>query len=328
MDDRFLSAARRPPRPEFAAALRDRLAAADASSRARSFERSRAVRRGLFTLAPVAAAIVALVAFPEVRAGAQSFLELFRVRHFVAVNFDPARLKVLQDRAVDPLTLVGDVRETGHREEPRAYPDPASAFAAAGYAGREPATLPAGLAVDSVVVLGAGSAEVRLEASKLNELLASLGIHDATLPPALDGSTISVQTARSVAVRYRGGNFRALLVQAPHPQIGLPPGLERARLAEIGLRVLGLEAAEARRFADRIDWNSTALIPVPTGECTFREVEVGGRQALLIEAEGDGEKGRARADRRVLLWSDADRIFALSGNLRDYDLLHMASSVR
>ena len=91
-DDRFLHEARREPRPEFTTALRQRLAHEDQEARGRSFGGGRSLRRALLAVAPAAAAVLALVVLPEVRAGAQAFLELFRVRNFVAVNVDPERV--------------------------------------------------------------------------------------------------------------------------------------------------------------------------------------------------------------------------------------------
>jgi hypothetical protein len=334
MDDRFLHEARRDPRPEFATALRQRLARDDEERRGRSFGRSRALRRLLLAAAPVAAAVLALVLFPEVRAGAQAFLELLRVRNFVAVNVAPVRVRALHRDGVDPLTLVGTHVETSPPEPPRSFDTPAAAFLAAGYVSHEPTYLPEGIVSDSVVVLGAHEGELVIEAHKLNELLRTLGIQDVSLPPAVDGAHVTVRAPRAVALRYANGGLQALFVQAPHPEISLPAGLDRARLAEIALRVVGMEPGEARRFADRIDWNSTVLVPVPMGECTFREVEVNGRKALMIEAvEGDSPGGvhkmpHHRPGGRVLLWSDEERVYALRSNLRDYSILQMAESIR
>ena len=325
MDDRFLHEARRAPRPEFTAELRRRLAADEEARQGRSFGRRRALRRGLFALAPAAAAVLALVLFPEVRAGAQAFLELFRVRNFVAVNVDSERLKALDKSDGNPLSLIGEHVATSPPEPERFFDDPAQAFLAAGYPSNLPASLPDRIHADTAVVIGAREAELRIQAHKLNELLSALGIRDLTIPPALDGSRIGMRTSRAVAVRYDDEKGRpvARLVQAPHPELSLPAGLERARLAEIALRVAGLGPDEARRFADRIDWNSTILVPVPTGQCTFREVEVKGRKALLIESkERPGEK-----QGRVLLWSDDERVYALAGTLGDAPMLLMAGSL-
>ncbi|MEO6463206.1 MAG: hypothetical protein ABIP29_09035, partial [Candidatus Eisenbacteria bacterium] len=334
MDDRFLHEARREPRPEFTAALRQRLAQDDHERHARSFGRSRALRRGLFVFAPAVAAALALVLFPEVRAGAQAFLELFRVRNFVAVNVDPERMKALHKDGVDPLSLVGEHVETSPPEPSRGFDTPAAAFLAAGYGPREPSYLPRNLKADSAILIGAREGELRVHAAKVNELLATLGIGDLSIPPALDGARIAMRSPRAVMLRYRDGKEggqRAMLAQAPHPEIALPAGIDRARLAEIGLRIAGLSPDEARRFADRIDWNSTVLVPVPFGKCTFREVEVAGRKALLIEEKEDGAAGKSSPRNphggRVLLWSDDERVFALTGNLPDYDMLQVAGSI-
>lgn len=339
MDDRFLHEARREPRPEFTTALRRQLAQIDEERRGRTFARSRALRRGLFSIAPAAAAVLALVLFPEVRAGAQAFLELFRVRNFVAVNVDPERVKALDKDGVDPLSLIGEHVETSPPEPTRGFDTAAAAFLAAGYPAREPSYLPMNLKADSAVMIGAREGEVRVHAAKVNELLGSLGISDLSIPQALDGARISMRSARAVALRYRDGGeggLRATLVQAPHPEVAIPAGVDKARLAEIGLRIAGLSADEARRFAQRIDWNSTVLVPVPMGECTFREVEVNGHKALLIEpANPEQPSGVSKSmprhrggSGRVLLWSDDERIFALTGNLRDYAMLQMAESIR
>jgi hypothetical protein len=326
MDDRFLSAARRAPRPEFTASLRRRLAAVDEERRARAFTRARVLRRALFALAPAAAAAFALVAFPEVRTAAQSFLELFRVRNFVAVQVDPERMKRLSEGNVDPLSLVGSRVTTSPAEEPRRFATAAEAFAAAGYAAHLPTYLPEGYAVDSAVVIGAHAGEITIEAKRLNESLVSLGIRDVDLPAGLDGARIGIKAPRAVVVRYervRGDeHWRVRLVQAPHPEIALPAGLPRERLAEIGLRVLGLPADEARRFAARIDWTSSVLVPIPTGKATFREVEVRGRRAILIESAGSTDRNA-----RMLLWSDAERVYSLGGELHEVPIMAMAESI-
>jgi hypothetical protein len=326
MDDRFLSSARRPPRPEYMASLKRSLAAIDEDRRARVAARTRFFRGALFTLAPAAAAVIALVAFPEVRAAAQSFLELFRVKNFVAVQVDPERIKKLRDGAVDPLTLIGSQVTTRPAEPAQRFALPAAAFAAAGYAPHEPTFLPNGFAADSAAMLGALEAEVTIEARRLNEYLGSLGITDVDVPAALDGARIGVKRPRAVAIRYARGEGEkrrtASLVQSPHPEVSLPAGLPRERLAEIALRVLGLPSDEARRFAARIDWSSTLLIPIPSGKATFREIEVRGRRALMVESAGPESQSA-----RLLLWSDDERVYALGGEFEGMTIVQIAESI-
>ena len=334
-DDRFLHEARRDPRPEFTAQLRRRLADADEAQRARVRARRALTRRAFSFAAPIAAAVLALVLFPEVRAAAQSFLQLFRVRNFVAVNVDKSRLEQissLQKEGMDPLRLVGEKISSTPDQEPQIFANAAGAFAAAGLSPREPSYLPNGIRPDTAVAGASHEAQLRVEARKVNELLNTLGIHDVSVPPALDGAIVGVRTPRLVGIRYvdEKGRRKARLVQSPHPEISLPAGLDRAQLAEIGLRVVGLDPAEAKRFASTIDWNSTMLVPVPTGKCTFREVEVKGRKALLIQANPSKDDPQPQLEGktgRLLLWSDDDRIFALAGDLSDESLVLMAGSI-
>lgn len=335
MDDRFLHEGRIAPRPEFTAALRRRLAAEDAARRSRSFPVRRVLRRALAMGLPVAAAVLALALFPDVRAGAQAFLEMFRVRKFVAVNVDPSRFDALDKVGTDPRRLLGEVRVIREAAEPQFFATPAAAFAAAGFAAAEPSWLPDSLVADSAMVREGQEVELTLDARRVAGLLASLGVRDAGLPPEYDGARVLVRTGRTVGIRYRGKGMRAMLVQSPNPELSLPPGLERARLAELGLRVLGLSSTEARRLADRVDWNTTMLIPLPTGKTAFREVEVRGNRGLLIE-KLQKEEGRSdpaappavdEPPRRVLLWSNGERIFALGGNPYDRTLLQMANSI-
>ena len=60
-----------------------------------------------------AAASLAIVGFaftlPAVQAGAQAFLDLFRVRQFTGVEFDPERLRSLESSGLDPQAFLGNV---------------------------------------------------------------------------------------------------------------------------------------------------------------------------------------------------------------------------
>lgn len=334
MDDRFLSSARTTPRPEFATALRRRLAAEDAARRSRRFPLRRVLSRTLTVLVPAAAAVLVLAVFPDVRAGATAFLELFRVKKFVAVNVDPVRLNALEKGVAGPNRLLGDVKIVRAAEPPRRFATAAEAFAAAGFAGLEPGYVPSAMHADSAVVLDGQEVELTLDARKLNELLVSLGAGDVSIPPEFDGGRVHARTARTVGIRYRGKISVATLMQSPLPELSLPPGLERARLAEIGLRAVGLPADEAKRFAQRVDWNSTMLIPLPTGNTRFREIDVRGNPGLLVEeVEREDAKKPVKAGaprtgpQRVLLWSNGERIFAIGSDLPDVMVLEMANSI-
>jgi hypothetical protein len=119
------------------------------------------------------------------------------------------------------------------------------------------------------------------------------------------------------------------LVQANSPEVTLPTGVDLAQLGEIGLRILGLDPAEARRMASTIDWTSTLVVPVPSNASSFREVTVHGQRGLLVTTNGDpaGTPNGRRAG-AIVMWTEGDRVFALAGNLDSMELMQMAESVR
>ena len=112
--------------------------------------------------------------------------------------------------------------------------------------------------------------------------------------------------------------------QAQSPDVAFPQGLDLSTLAEIGLRILGLDRKEAYRFAQSFDWRSTLLVPVPATAASFRRVEVGGGNGLVVETGGPGNV----AARNALFWADGGRVFVLQGALRAAELLEIAQTVQ
>ena len=336
MDDRFLEQARREPRPEFAADLRARLRRRSEGGESRRF----VPRPGLALAAGIAvAAAAALIAFPSVRASAEAFLDLFRVRNFTAVQFDPARLEKVRAMDQNNSFMVFDhaesLREPG---APQVYPTPEAAGAAAGLDLRQPTYLPSGLALDTVMVEGAGEARLSVHPEKLRALLDALDLRDVQVPPGLEGQVVTVHKPPIVMERFRRGGLKMILVQARSPEVSLPAGVDLERLGEIGLRILGLDAAEAHRIGQSIDWHSTLVVPVPLNASTFRRVTVHGNPGLLVTTQGDagaaapGGAGPASRehirDGTVLLWTEGDRVFALMSVLGGPALIQVAESMR
>jgi hypothetical protein len=329
VDDKFLHDARRDPRAEFAADLRDRL---DSLGPARPERRPSPNRPWVPALgtALVFLLMVGLFAMPSVRASAQAFLDLFRVRNFAAVSVDPARLEQFRSGSVDLKALLGDHIETLREPGPlRVFPDAQSAGSAAGILVRVPAALPAGLTADTIAVQGEGEARLTADAAKLGEIMRGLGIEDLTVPSALEGARITIRMPAVVSIRYRGEGSRALLIQARSPEVALPDGVDLAQMGEIGLRIAGLDAGEARRFARSIDWHSTLLVPVPAGVSSFSEVGVRGNRGLLIRFSGEGgESSRPHRRESALMWSEGDMVYALVGDLDRLSLVEMAGSLQ
>jgi hypothetical protein len=60
----------------------------------------------------------------------------------------------------------------------------------------------------------------------------------------------------------------------------------------------------------------------------FRQVNVRGQSGLLITTTGEpAADGKRPRERTILMWSTADRIFFLQGDLQSQELIRMAESV-
>ena len=323
MDDRMLEEYRREPDPEFARSLRERL---------RRSERSHALTRGrtVRVLAGACAAIllVALFTVPSVRVSAQAFLDLFRVRRFAAVQFKESRFEALRSSGEDGESLVFDRVEKLHDPGRPAYV--ASREAASrqvGYAVGAPRYLPGGLTPDSVFVQEEGAVRLMVSEAKLRALLQRLDLNDVQVPTGLDGRWIEVRKPPIVFQAFRSPRgTRTMFLQAKSPEISVPSGWDVERLAEIGLRVLGLDAGEARRMARSTDWRSTLLVPVPMNASTFRQVTVHGQPGLMIMTTERNAEG-LRRESALLLWSEGGRVFCLESPLSGPALMQMAESV-
>jgi hypothetical protein len=321
MDDRFLHEWRRTPDPRFARDLRDRL---------RGHEARPAPRRmaPLIGAAAAAATIVVVFAVPSVRASAEAFLDLFRIRKFAAVEFNESRLETLRSLGKDRTLFVFDRAETVQDPGPRRHmPTVELAAAEAGLAVRTPTYLPRGMTRDSIFVGGDGRVVVSVSEPKLRALLDQLALRDVAIPSGLDGRRLELHKPPVVFQEFRSERHRLELVQARSPEVAVPAGLDVERLAEIGLRVLGLDAGEARRIARATDWRSTLIVPVPMNASTFRQVTVRGQSGLLITTAGSAGGGRRR-EGTVVLWSEAERVYGLETSLGPSEAMQVAESVR
>ena len=327
MDDRFLHEQRRDPDPAFAARLRSEL------RRPEHAPRSALRLRPLPALAALvaSAAVVALFVFPSVRVSAQGLLDLFRVRNFAAVSFDPARLEKLRSlHAGEDLPILGKHEVLSDPGEPKVMPTAEAATSVAGLQVRTPSDLPNGLKLTKILVQSKGAMRLTADGAALQSLLESLDIRDLRVPAGLDGKTVTVRKPPIVFEEFKSEKHEAMLLQALAPEIELPVGVDLSQLAEIGMRIMGLESGEARRLAHSVDWHTTLLVPVPQNASKFRTVEVSGNRGLMISTTGDPSAAGKEAQRSgtVVLWSERERVFAVVTDLGEVPALEIAQSVR
>jgi hypothetical protein len=317
MDDQFLHDLRREPRPEFARQLRDSLrrrtaAGAPAPGRA----------AGRWVALAASAALVSIAfTIPSVRAGAQAFLDMFRVVSITGISFDATRLEAIEADGFDlPALLGGQVEVLAEAGAPVTVGDLDEAAALAGSPVRMPTWMPPGAERGAVVVSGEHAARITVSADDIRALLDVLAIDDLSVPLAIDGAQVTVRVPPVVQISYRSAAGAFDIVQARTPEASFPTGFDLPALAEIGLRVLGLDREDAYRLAQSVDWRTTLIVPVPAAEASFQHIDVAGNDGLLIEP--------VEKRTRLLLWSSGDQVFAIGGRLGAIDMLDMAQTMQ
>ena len=327
MDDGFLHDQRRDPPAGYSRALRERLRQLEDAPERRGFRLHPALTGALGV-----AALAVAFSIPAVRVAAQNALDLFRVRKFAAVEIDQERieqLKKLHDG--DPENMLFAKPEVlVDPGPPQDYPSADLAASAAGLPGlrqaRDP--LPDGLRFEKAVVSRPGAARLTVRTEPLRQVVEALGIHDVQVPTEFDGQTLTVNMPSSVTQVYKNdaNSIRLTVTEAMTPEVALPPGADLQRLGEVALRVIGLDANEARRVAASIDWRNTMLVPVPASAASFRQVEVNGHRGLLVRTNPGEDSNRKR--QAIVMWTEGERVHAVQGNLSPEDVLVVAQSLR
>jgi hypothetical protein len=319
MEDIFLNALKRDPSPEFAERLRTRLRTQDASCEARAW---RVSSRPLAASAAAILVAAGLLAVPAVRASVASLLALFRVTNIVGVTFDPRRLDALESQQLDLRTLIGEnaqVLQDPGGSTPMVSLDQAAS--AAGYPLRLPTWLPKDARIVEISVSGEGMARLTANATRLQQVMEALGITDLEVPAGLDGQILTARVPKGVMIRWEHEGRRTRFFQAPSPQLTLPQGVDLGALGEIGLRILGLPAADARDLAKVIDWTGTLIVPLPASVHEMRRVEINGNPGIAVRYTD-------RSQTAMVLWSGGGRVFGIVSLQEMSDVLEMAHSVR
>lgn len=323
-DDRFLKEFSRDPGPEFARSLRERLRAGEEREVSRGF-----VFRPAFAAAAAVLVVVGAFSVPAVRVSAQNLLDMFRVRNFTAVPFDATRMEKLRTlEGKDHAMLVFD-QEVLLKPSEHKVATIAEAAIIAGAPVESPAYLPDGYAAGPIEVTGEARARLTPDAAKLEAVLETLDLRDVEVPAGLGGQPIEVHLWPVVNQEWTHAKGASLhLVQSRSPEVAMRSGVDLTEIGEMALRILGLDAGEARRMAKAVDWSNTLVVPVPMNASAFREVTVRGNKGLLVTVSQARESGRGRREGAVVMWTEGDRVFALSGSEHGLNLIQIAESLR
>jgi hypothetical protein len=278
----------------------------------------------------IALAIVALLfTLSPVQTMASSFLSIFRVQKFVAVQVDPTSMP----RIASPSDL-GTLTTSGEISTRQVTADQVEK--AVGFKMPIPGTLPDGLETKprAISVTSAHSVTFVPDLKKVRAYLSSIGATDVKLPDNLDGAPITLQIPAGVIELYleRGGSARNadgtpmplvgqnfLYVGATtSPTMNVPTGLDVDQIRSEVLKMPGLPPDLVNQLKSISDWRNTVVVPVVKG--SSHEVTIQGQQGMAItQADGKGA---------TLMWAKDGRVYAVSGSFGESELLAVANSLK
>jgi hypothetical protein len=302
---------------------------------------SRRFRFAWAALGVIAILAIAL-AFPEVRAIADSFLGLFRVQQFSVVQIQSENLpQELGSSSQFEYMLSNDVHieETGKLQE---VADAAEASALAGI----PVRLPEGMDTVPTLMLQPGAdISFTIDLPLVKALLQELGQGDLDLPASLDGASVEMTLPSAVAAGYgdckmdsqadlqtnpdpEGPSLPALndcitLVQMASPTISAPPELDVTKIGEAYLQILGMPPEEAAQFSSTVDWTTTLVLPIPRYGTNYKDVTVDGVKGTLIQQKFDNRQGQY-----ALIWVKDGILYALTGQGDGEKAMDMAAMIK
>ncbi|MBV8570784.1 MAG: zf-HC2 domain-containing protein [Acidobacteriaceae bacterium] len=282
--------------------------------------------------AALAAVLLVVMSFSPARTWAQKILDMLRVQKIAVVPVDLTAINAQSGNGHQQVIaqFISDNVVVTMKPGPAApASDAAAATQMAGFRVRELESLgtPA-----KVRVNGEGAFQMTLNRDRIQTVLEQAGRSDVQIPESMDGALVAVHVPKMVRLDY--GNCEANdsasasqpcihFTQVPSPTISVPPGLNLAVLAEAGLQIAGMSAAEAHTFAQTVDWSSTLVIPVPQGGGSYRTVSVDGVNGTLIEYAPHGNF----VGRYELMWVKNGIVYSIGGKGTSEQALVAAASL-
>ncbi len=286
--------------------------------------------------------------FTPVQQAFSAFLGLFRVQQIATLPIDFNRFNgyngngEAMERAVSVMVESVVVNAESDLLETVSTAEEASALV--GFPVRVSDAQP----ITQFVARGGSNFTLTLDAEKSQAILNELGRSDLVFPAAADGAALTVDIPNAVTTSYgtcpnweaeedqepRSGrdqeaaevNFETciLLQQMPSPSVTSDKDFDPRLLVALGMQVAGMDAAEAQALADRYDWATTLVVPVPAGETTTEAIAVDGVSGQLVQTTN----ADTYAHGYIIIWVKDGVLYALMGNGDSVDGLAIANSLR
>ncbi len=279
--------------------------------------------RALGRLGSIAA--VVLIIFALTTSGlADSFLQIFEPKRFVAIPVTESDLRALPyPIEYGTIAWSGPGKDDWSGGRSVQTLDLAAARAASGLPVLVPQRLPANAASPSYRVVRAARMTFTFSAAKARDAAARRGKTLPPMPANIDGSSLYVDVGPVVFATYavdRQTGAPALLVIEASPPVVSSDGVTVTQLRDYLLAQPGISKTLAEQIRAVSEPESTLPIPFPIDRALSRTVSVGGRDALLIgDSTGAGS---------LVFWRDGDVVRAVGGPLTEREVLVIANSLR
>lgn len=291
--------------------------------------------RGFFSVHPLpawsalatAALVLALVMFAPARSWTQRVLAMLRVEKVTVVPLDLKFDKNSDTQQLVRKVISDEVTVTLSAGKPQLVGDASQATQMAGFPVR---TFTDMKEVPKIGVVGEQSYVMKLDQSRLQEIVDSIGKSELQVPDSINGQMIAVHIPKSVFLRYgncpekhTGSKATAesqskpadtsnciMFAEVPSPVVSVPPELNVGQLYQIALQAGGMSPEEAQAFASKVDWKSTLVVPIPRQASSYSEEQVDGVTGNLIMGKGS----REQRPEYTLIWIKNGIIYSIHGS--------------
>lgn len=274
----------------------------------------------------MAALVIVLLTFAPARSWTQRVLMMLRVEKVTVVpvdlNVNPSR----DTRALVQQVISNDVTVTLSAGKPQFVTEASQASQMAGFPVRTFTDLSE---TPRIGVVGEQGYIMKLDQSRLQAILNSLGQTNLQVPASVNGQTIAVHIPKSAFLRYGNCPDRhagpkagaqnqsppsssagcVMLSEVPSPIVSVPPDLNVSQLFEIALQAAGMSPQQAQNFCATVDWKSTLVVPIPRQASSYLEEQVDGVQGDLIM----GHSYHGRPPEYTLIWVKKGIIYSIHG---------------
>jgi hypothetical protein len=273
------------------------------------------------------ALILVLLTFAPARSWTQRVLAMLRVEKVTVVPLDLKFDTNSDTQALIRKVISDEVTVTMSAGKPHFVADASQATQMAGFPVRTFADMKE---APKIGVVGEQAYIMKLDQSRLQSIINSIGKSGLQVPESVNGQEIVVHVPKSVFLRYgncpdkhagpkpgaeeqsvpSGGAGCTVFAEVPSPTVSVPPELNVQQLFQITPQVGGMSPEEAQAFSSKVDWKSTLVVPIPRSASSYSEEQVDGVTGNLILNKGR----RGQGLEYTLIWVKKGIIYSIHGS--------------